>query len=686
MDLRDGLMNLKGVGPAISAQFKHIGINTIAELLDYFPRTYKDYSEVNLIKDISPGLVTVEAVIDSVKGRYVRRGMHITEAIASDSTGSVRLTWFNQPYRVAGMKPETKYFITGKLELKAQKFSIANPSTELVSDFTLHTARIVPVYRETKGITSPLIRRVLYQVLKVADSLPDPLPLSIREEFGLMPYGRAVREVHFPSNKKKFLQSQKSLAFLEVFELMLAAELNKQENQHEFAPRISFKQQLAKEFVASLPFKLTNAQRSAVWQIYRDMAGSADAKSPFVVPMNRLLEGDVGSGKTLVAGMASLMVMASGKQVALMAPTELLARQHADTLRELFEAVCMGSSVSLLVGSLKPTQKKVAHTRIASNDIACIVGTQALLQDKVAIKNLGLLIIDEQHRFGVEQRKKLVKETGHMPHVLSMTATPIPRSLALTLYGELDISILDAMPVGRKPIITEIVSPNSREPMYKKIDAEIEAGRQAYIVCPVIQSATSLPVPSAEKMYDNLRLGRFKNRRVGLLHGKMKDEDKIAVMERFVQRKIDILVATTVIEVGVSVSNASVMVIEGADRFGLAQMHQLRGRVGRGKDQGYCFIVPSDSKSPSQRLRALARTTNGFELAELDLELRGPGAIYGTLQHGELDLRIAKLSDHALIADARKAVHMFVKKGIKLSDHPELMRRVRAAQAVVTLN
>lgn len=686
MDLHSGLEYLKGVGPAISAQFKQIGLKSIADLLNYFPRAYKDYSEISPIKSIEPGQVTIEATISSVSGRYVRRGMHITEAVATDKTGSVRLAWFNQPYRVKGLKPDVPYYITGKLELKAQKFTISNPSTELKSDFTLHTARIVPIYRESKGITSALLRRVLYQVLKVAGQLPDPIPAELRSIFDLMPYGEAISEMHFPSNKKKFMRSQRTLAFVEVFELMLAAALNKQENQHEFAPRIAFQEKLAKDFVASLPFKLTDAQRAAVWQIYQDMAGNKDADGTYVVPMNRLLEGDVGSGKTLVAGMAALMTIASGKQVALMAPTELLARQHAETLRELFMSVGQSEAVSLLVGSLKPAQKKIAHERIVSMDISCIVGTQALLQDKVALNNLGLLVIDEQHRFGVEQRKKLVKTTGYMPHILSMTATPIPRSLALTLYGELDISVLDTMPLGRKPIQTKIVSPNSREPMYAHIDAEIEAGRQVYIVCPVIRGVSAGPMPSAEKMYEQLRLGRFKKRRLGLLHGKMKDEDKIAVMERFVKKEIDILVSTTVIEVGVSVANASVMVIEGADRFGLAQMHQLRGRVGRSSDQGYCFIVPSDSKAPSQRLRALARTTNGFELAELDLELRGPGAIYGTLQHGALDLRIAKLSDHVLLANARKAVALFLKNDLRLSDFPELQARVRAAQAVVTLN
>ena len=678
MELTESLTALKGVGPSVAAQLSGIGIKNIADLLDYFPRAYNDYSEIQTISKIKPGMVTIEAEVKQSTGRYVRRGMHITEAIASDPTGSVRLLWFNQPYRAGAIKPSQKYFITGKLELKAQRFSITNPSMEMASDFPLHTARIVPVYRESKGITSTLLRRVLYQVIKAAHLLPEPLPANIRDKYKLLTYGSAVSELHFPTSREAFAMARRTIGFIEVFELMLASALNKAQNLLEPAPSIDFQEVLAKKFVSSLPFTLTDAQRVAAWQIFKDI----ELKRP----MNRLLEGDVGSGKTVVAGMAGLMAIEAGFQVALMAPTELLARQHADTLTELFDAMGYADQISLLVGSLKPAQKKIAHARIASGDIKFIVGTQALLQEKVSLKNLGLLIVDEQHRFGVDQRKQLLKRSGHMPHVLSMTATPIPRSLALTLYGELDISLLDTMPEGRKPIITSIVSPNSRESLYKELEREINEGRQVYIVCPVIKEGSMLKVPSAEQTYEKLRKTVFKHRRLGLLHGRLNDEEKNKVMEQFAAGKLDILVATTVIEVGISINNASVMVIEGADRFGLAQMHQLRGRVGRGTDQGYCFLVPNDSKTPSPRLRALTQSTDGFRLAELDLELRGPGAIYGTLQHGELDLRIAKLSDTKLLRDSRSAVDDFIKSGDSLKDYPDLSRRVRAAQAVVTLN
>lgn len=679
MELTENLASLKGVGPATAKLFESIGVHNIGDLLDFFPRRYNDYSDLLTVSRLKPGQVSFKAKISHAKPRYVRRGLHITEAIASDQTGSVKLVWFNQPYRAAAIKAETEYYISGKLELSRQQFAVMNPSAELAGDFPLHTARIVPVYKEKKGVSSNLIRRTLYQVIKLADLLPDPLPPEIRKKYKLINYGQAVSELHFPSSRENFAVARHTIGFIEVFELMLASSLQKMANQALDAPKINFDLSIAKKFVESLPFKLTDDQRRAAWQIYQDI----DSEKP----MNRLLEGDVGSGKTVVAGMAALMANHQDFQAALMAPTELLARQHAETLSQMFTSVGRAADIGLLVGSLKPAQKKIAHERIKSGDIKFVIGTQALIQEKVVLQKLGLLVVDEQHRFGVEQRKTLLSKTKLMPHVLSMTATPIPRSLALTLYGDLDISTLSVMPSGRKPIITEIISPNSREKLYQKIESEISSGRQVYVVCPAIkESSLSANAPNAEQMYEKLSKTVFKNRRVGLVHGQMLDADKDKTMQAFARGEIDILVATTVIEVGISVANASVMVVEGADRYGLAQLHQLRGRVGRGSDQGYCYLVPSDSRAPSARLQALVHSNDGFKLAELDLELRGPGAIYGTLQHGELDLRIAKLSDTKLLAAARQAVAYFLNNNFKLDKYPELKRRVRAAQAVITLN
>lgn len=672
------LTELKGIGPSTAKDFAAIGIHSVSDLLHYYPRTHQDFSEITPIKAIRPGLVTIQAKIKQAKGRYVRRGMHVTEAVASDATGSVRLVWFNQPYREGALKTDHLYFITGKLELRGQRFAITNPSIELVSSMPVHTARIVPVYRESKGVTTVTIRKAMAQAVKHAAVLPDVLPAWLQAQYGLLPFHAALTELHFPSSSEALALAKRSLGFIEVFELMLASKIIKQEVASELAPQLAFDESLAKTFVASLPFQLTDAQRKAAWSILQDM------EKPH--PANRLIEGDVGSGKTVVAALAAVMAMQAGYQAALLAPTELLARQHADSISHLLEPLGFDKSVGLLVGSLKPAQKKAAQEAFEQGKIKLIIGTHALLQERVRASKLGLIIIDEQHRFGVEQRKTLLRSSGKMPHVLSMTATPIPRSLALTLYGELDISLLDAMPPGRKPIKTVIVSPNSRDKLYQHVKEEIDKGHQIYVVCPVITEGSKVDAVSAEAMYKKLKTTVFKDKRIGLLHGKLKAEEKTAVMERFVAGELDILVATTVIEVGVNVPNATIMVIEGADRFGLAQMHQLRGRVGRSTDQGYCYIVPSDSKAPSKRLRALAQSTDGFRLAELDLELRGPGAIYGTLQHGALDLRFANLTDARLLADARQAVRQFIDKAEQVDAYPELQRRVRLAQAVITLN
>jgi ATP-dependent DNA helicase RecG len=369
-----------------------------------------------------------------------------------------------------------------------------------------------------------------------------------------------------------------------------------------------------------------------------------------------------------------------------MAPTELLARQHADTLQTLLQRLGYGDSVGLLVGGMTPSQKKQAHAAIKDGRIKFIVGTHAIIQEKVDMQALELLIVDEQHRFGVEQRKALMAKAGHAAHVLNLTATPIPRSLALTLYGELDVSILDEKPAGRQPITTEIVSPNSVTRLYANIDQQLEQGRQMFVVCPLISESAVLDVNSAEKVYDTLRTKTFKHRRIGLLHGKMKPADKTAIMQSFVNHDLDILVSTTVIEVGVDVPNATIMLLEAAERIGLAQIHQLRGRVGRGEHAGFCYLLMSDSSAPSPRLRALERSQDGFKLAELDLELRGPGAIYGTMQHGQLDLRIAKLTDVKLIARARQAAQEFVDRGEPLVQYKQLQERVTRLRAVTNLN
>ena len=446
----DSITAVKGVGDELAKKLAILGVRTIADLIENFPRRYDDYSHISPIKQLKPGAVTVEAEIKQVKGRYVRRGMHITEAIASDETDSVRLIWFNQPYREKAIKYGQRYFISGTFELSHSRFGIMNPSIELASDFPVNTARIVPVYRETKGINSNRIRKLVREVLPLIRTAPESLPDWLIEQEKMIPRKVALETMHFPKDDYALEAARKRLGFEEVFELSLASLLNKYELLQDVSLGIPFDEKLAKQFVGHLPFTLTDAQRKVVWQIYQDMQKTQ--------PMNRLVEGDVGSGKTVVATMAALMAMAEGYQAALMAPTELLARQHAETVFSLLEPLDMHDKVALLVGGMSAAQKKVAYEHIAKGRAQFIIGTHAIIQEQVDMHKLGLVVIDEQHRFGVEQRKKLMAKAGHMPHLLSLTATPIPRSLALTLYGELDISIIDSKPAGRKPVTTETVS------------------------------------------------------------------------------------------------------------------------------------------------------------------------------------------------------------------------------------
>lgn len=678
MKIEDDIRSLKGVGDAAAKLFGKLGIATVEQLIDYYPRTYDDYSVVVPISKVRPGPVTIRATIRQVAGRYARRGLHITEAIAADATGSVRLVWFNQPYRAAALKTGHEYFISGTFELSYQRFAIMTPALELVSEFPVNTARIVPVYRETKGLASHRIRLALRQVLPCIRSLPETLPPWLVQGNGLLAHAAALEQIHFPGSSAELAAARERLGFEEVFGLTLASLLNKYEIMREQAPPVPFDEAVAKDFVAHLPFHLTDAQRRTIWQIYLDMQRDR--------PMNRLVEGDVGSGKTVVAAMAAVMVLHRGHQVACMAPTEILARQHADTLATLLRPLGLDRQVGLLVGGMKAPQKERAHRDTANGNIRLLVGTHALIQDAVDMRALELIIIDEQHRFGVEQRKALVAKAGHMPHVLNLTATPIPRSLALTLYGELDISVLDDKPPGRQPIMTEICSPTSRTQLYERIGVELAQGRQMFVVCPAISESEGQPAASAEAVYERLSRQTFASYRVGLLHGKMKPAEKNDIMQAFLEHRLDILVSTTVIEVGVDVPNASVMLVESADRFGLAQIHQLRGRVGRGTHPGYCYLMMSDARPPSARLRALERTNDGFRLAELDFRLRGPGAIYGTAQHGQLDLRIAQLTDTRLIARARRAAQEFIDKREYLAHYAALSTRVQRLRAVSSLN
>lgn len=676
MNLTSPLGLVKGVGGKTAEQFANAGLSTVGDLVTFLPRGYEDFSEIVTITDISPGKRTIKARCEKISTRRVRRGLQLTTATLADKSGKLQAVWFNQPYRVTQLKGGEEFFFSGEFEFNYNRYQLTNPSAEKVSDMPVSTDRIVPIYRSIKGLKSQLVRRILTELKPLIMMLPETLPQDVVEREGLMSYSRALLGMHFPDSTRDIERSRERIAFEELFHLLLAAQFNKQANSQLDGWQIPFDQAAVKTFVAGLPFELTGAQRMAAWEIIQDF------EKPH--PMNRLLQGDVGSGKTVVAGLAARQAATSGFQSALMAPTEILASQHAETLSKLLGP--LGLSVGLLTGSVKGKAREALYAQIADGGVDVVVGTHALIQQPVRFHKLGFVVIDEQHRFGVAQRQELLKKSDRLPHLLAMTATPIPRSLALTLYGELDISILNERPKGRKSIITKIWSPNSRAQLYELIDEQLKASRQAYVICSLIDDNPQNDIKSVEAEFKLLNTGPFKHRRIGLLHGKMKPAEKDAVMTAFAKGELDILVSTTVVEVGVDVPNSTVMLIENADRFGLSQLHQLRGRVGRSEHQSYCYLMMSTSQRPSQRLREIEKSNDGFYLSEVDLKLRGPGEIYGRAQHGELNLQVATLGDTKLIARAQREAKRFVESGTDLIQYRQLADAVEHYQRLTTLN
>jgi ATP-dependent DNA helicase RecG len=676
MNLVSSLEKVKGVGAKTGDQFALAGLRTVDDLIHFLPRTHEDFSEVVQIANIHPGKATIKARCEKIATRPVRRGLRITTATLADDTGKLQAVWFNQPYRETQLKAGDEFFFSGEFEFNYNKYQLSNPSAEKVSDMPVQTDRLLPVYRSIRGLKSQLVRKILSELRPLMTMLPETLPASVVKDEKLISYSDAVLGMHFPKTGDDIKRARERLAFEELFELLLASQFNREENAKLTGWHIPFDQKVVKEFVSQLPFDLTGAQRRAAWEIIQDFE--------LKIPMNRLLQGDVGSGKTVVAGLAARQAAHAGFQSALMAPTEILASQHAETLSKLLGP--LGINVGLLTGSVKGAARKTIYDQIANGSVDVIVGTHAIIQESVKFHKLGFVVIDEQHRFGVKQRQELLKKSEHMPHLLAMTATPIPRSLALTVYGELDVSILNELPKGRKPIATKIWSPNSRPQLYELIDKELATGRQGYVICSLIDSNPDNELKSVQAEYKRLQNSIFKHRRIGLLHGKMKPAEKDEVMGSFASGELDILVSTTVVEVGVDVPNATVMMIEDADRFGLSQLHQLRGRVGRSSHQSYCYLVTSDSSKPSQRLREIEKSNDGFYLAEVDLKLRGPGEIYGRAQHGALNLQIATLSDTKLIARAQKQAKSFVKRGEDLLQYKQLAAQVEQYQRLTTLN
>lgn len=676
MRLDSSIENIKGVGPRTLEQFHAAGLETVDDLINFLPRKHEDFTHVVSIADIKPGKSTIKAKAESITTSMVRRGLRITKAVLADQSGKLNAVWFNQPYREKQLKEGGEFFFSGEFEYNYGRYQLTNPSAEIASEMPVQADRLLPVYRSIKGLKSQTVRKVLEELRPLMSVLPETLPKSIVDEQGILTRAESISTIHFPKNIEDITRARERLAFEELFPLLLASQLNKIDNQKLEGFRMPFEQSVVKQFVEALPFALTGAQRKAAWDILQDFESQ--------VPMNRLLQGDVGSGKTVVAGLAMRQAASHRFQSALMAPTEILAKQHADTLEKLLSP--FGVRVALLIGSVKGVQRKALYQALEEGEIDVIVGTHALIQNPVRFKKLGFVAIDEQHRFGVNQRQKLLDKSHHLPHLLAMTATPIPRSLALTVYGELDVSVLNEKPVGRKDIITKIVSPISVKGAYAKVDEELREGRQAYVICSLIDENPANDKKSVVAEHKKLKSTVFTSRSIGLLHGKMTPDEKDQVMQDFKDKKYDILVSTTVVEVGVDVPNATVMIIENADQFGLSQLHQLRGRVGRSDQQSYCYLVMSTTNKPSERIREIEKSNDGFYLAEVDLKLRGPGEIYGRAQHGALNLQVASLADTAMIARAQKAAKAFIASGDDIAGYSELERQVRYYQRLTTLN
>ncbi len=682
MNLNTSLLDVKGVGPRTGQTLAAAGLRTVGDIIDFLPRTYEDYENAESIADIKPGKVVIRARAEKISNRYARRNMVITTATLVDNHGDkVQATWFNQPYRKTQLEGGGEFYFSGEFALKYGRYQVVAPSCQAVRGLPVSTDRIVPVYSVRAGLKPTMTKKIMAQLKPLMTMLPETLPADIVSEAQLMSRAEAVRQMHFPTDRATLTEARRRLAFEELFSLILAARMNRNSNQKLQGFNVAFNQAKIKEFVDGLPFQLTPVQRRSAWEILQDFAGPA--------PMNRLLQGDVGSGKTVVAAIAAYQAAIDGYQTAIMVPTEVLATQHAATLSNLLSS--MGISVALLTGSVKGKARAELLERLRDGQVQVLVGTHALFQPVVEFKRLGFVVIDEQHRFGVKQRQQLLEKTDeqHLPHLLSMTATPIPRSLQLTVFGDLDVSTLDQLPRGRQEIQTRIILPNNRTPVVDRVNEELANGRQVYYITKLIEESAQSEKTSAEALYKKV-VATYPGRRVGILHGRMPAESKEKVMREFENHGIDILVSTTVVEVGVDVPNATVIVIENADQFGLAQLHQLRGRVGRGQHQSYCYLVQTDSKPPTKRLREIERSNDGFHLAEVDLEMRGAGEIYGTAQHGDLNLKIANLADakmiHLASVEADKVMRRINDNPSYLADFPELSSIISRYQKLTTLN
>jgi len=698
MNLFTPIEEITRVGPQYQKKLKKLGIKTVKDLLFHFPHRYEDFSKLTPISEVKNNeVVSIRGKILEIKNiRTWKRRMTLTKAVISDDSGTIQAIWFNQPYLINTLKKGDFIFLAGKMNQKSGGRYLSSPAYEKLNPKEgakpdlIHTGRLVPIYPETQGLSSRWLRFVIKPLLnKLKDKFSDPLPETTRKEYSLLPIKKAIWQIHFPDSSELAKSAKERFVFEDLFCLSLLILREKLKLSKERAIALPLNVDLIKDFTKKLPFNLTDDQRKTAWQILKDLEKNQ--------PMNRLLEGDVGSGKTIVAIIAALNTIKAGYQVVFMAPTEILAKQHFKTLKTFLKSFNLNigliTSKENRLNNEKITRKEILE-KITNGEINILIGTHALVQEEVKFGKLALVIIDEQHRFGVEQRAKLCQQKGFIPHLLSMTATPIPRTLSLTIYGDLDLSLIKELPKGRKKIITKIVFPKERERTYEFIRQQIKKGRQVFVICPRIEPVNNLSekkpywaeVKAVKEEFEKLSKDVFPDFRVEMLHGKMKVKDREKIMEAFKEGNIDVLVSTSVVEVGVDIPNATVMMIEGADKFGLAQLHQFRGRVGRGKEQSFCFLFTDfPGKKTGQRLRALLSCENGFELAEKDLKIRGPGDFSGQRQWGIPDLIMNALSDVNLVEKARNAAKEILEKDPELKKFPLLRKKLENFQQRIHL-
>ena len=674
--LDSAITRLPGIKEAMAGKLAKLGVRTIGDFLRLYPRRYDDYRSLKPINQLEYGEdVTIIGQVWETRKRESRNKRTIVTSVLTDGTATIEATWFNQPWLVNKLKTGTQIVLSGKVDQYLGRLTFQSPEWEELDKDLIHTGRIVPVYPLTKGVTAKWLRNQVRSTVNYwTQRLPDYLPGDSRERLNMLKLEDAVRQIHFPDDWDKLESARRRLAFDELLLIQLGVLRQRQAWQALEGHPLTIQPDVVERLLAALPFQLTSAQGRTLDQIVNDLQQN--------VPMSRLLQGDVGSGKTVVALLAMVLTVLDKGQAAILAPTEILCEQHFKSMSEMLvplgEALAQQFNIRLLTGSTSGADRTEILEQLAAGQIDILVGTHAIIQSNVEIRSLRLAVIDEQHRFGVEQRAAL-RDKGANPHMLVMTATPIPRTLALTLYGDLDLSIIDEMPPGRQPIQTRWLAPRERERAYSFIHGQIEKGRQAFIICPLVEESEKTEAKSAVEEHKRLQTEIFPRLKLGLLHGRMKSDEKDKVMKAFRDQHTQILVSTSVVEVGIDVPNVTVMLVEGANRFGLSQLHQFRGRVGRGEHQSYCLLLADKPTAEAeQRLQVVEQTTDGFELAEHDLQMRGPGEFFGTRQSGLPDLKLVKLSDAKLLELARHEAQIIFEKDGQLNQpqHRLLARQV----------